>query len=808
MPTNTEAATADNKELNVKYGYFDDKNREYVIDKVNTPVSWTNYIGTNNMYGVFNQTAGGYILYKVPEYHRITKFRPNGVPMDFPGHYVYIRDDDSGDVWSISWQPIGKDLSIAKYVCRHGLSYSRYECEYSEIFASQKLSVAMDDPVELIDIFLRNDGNTTRNLSVFAYVEWSLHHVLMDNQNFQMSLYASGSQYRDGVIEYDLYYEETGYQFFTSSFSPDSFDCTRDNFIGEYRTESNPIAIQNGCCSNSFRTTGNHCAALHKKITLKSGEEQRLFVLLGEGNLQKGEEMREKYASATAFDSEAKRLAKFWDDRLSCMQISTPDDGMNSLINIWTLYQSTINVLFSRFTSFIEVGGRTGLGYRDTAQDAMTIPAAEPNMCKTRILQLMKALTSAGYGLHLFSPSWFEEQDEKPFKSPTVVPTPDKGSYVHGLDDACSDDALWLVVAVTNYIKETGDFALLDMVTPYADHGSESVYEKLKTILIFSTRQVGQSGVCKGLRADWNDCLNLGGGESAMVSFLHYWALTHFVELANHLGNSADAMMFERIAKKVKQVSNKELWDEQWYIRGITAKGKKIGVADDEEGKVHLESNAWAVLSGAAEGERAQKSLAAIEEHLFTPYGLILNAPPFKTPNDDIGFVTRVYPGVKENGSIFSHPNPWVWAAECLQGNGNRAKKYYDALSPYNQNDDIGTRVSEPYSYCQFVYGPSHSMFGRANHPFMTGSAGWAYYACTGYMLGVRPGYDRLEIDPCIPSDWKEFSMVRRFRGATYNIKVINQSGSQKGVKSIRLNGEEVDYVKILSGSHDVVVTL
>lgn len=794
----------------MKHGYFDNANREYVIDRVDLPTSWTNYIGTKDMYGVFNHTAGGYLLYKTPEYHRITRFRPNGVPMDFPGHYVYVRDDDTGEFWTISWQPVGKDLDKAKYVCRHGMSYSKYECDYNNIFASQKLSVAMDEPVELWDISLKNNDGKERNLSIFTYVEWSFHHIAMDNQNFQMSLYASGSKYENGIIEYDLYYEEKGFQYLTASFEPDSFDCTRDTFIGPYRTESNPIAVERGAGSNSFQTSGNHCGVLHKKLTLAAGEETRLFVILGEGGLENGAAMREKYANAEAFDREAERLAAFWEDKLGAMQIQTPNEGLNTLINIWTMYQSEVNVLFSRFTSFIEVGGRVGLGYRDTAQDAMTIPHAEPNMCKTRIIHLMQALTSQGYGLHLFSPSWFEESTEKPFKSPTVVPEPDKSSIVHGIEDACSDDALWLVVAVANYVKETGEFDLLDMVIPYCDEGEDTIYERLKTILNFSATQVGASGICKGLRADWNDCLNLGGGESAMVSFLHHWALGYFVELAEYLGKTEDVATYQAMRDGVKEACERELWDKEWYIRGITANGKKIGTTEDTEGQVHLESNAWAVLSGVATGERAQKCLDSMDKYLFTDYGLILNAPPFETPNDDIGFVTRVYPGVKENGAVFSHPNPWAWAAECMSANGERALRYYDAICPYNQNDKIEIRYAEPYSYCQFIYGNAHELHGRACHPFMTGSGGWSYFSATQYIMGVQPGYDSLEINPCVPADWKEFSMTRRFRGAMYNIQVNNPDGVQKGVAKITVDGNEVAKIPVIAkgSSCNVVITM
>ena len=778
----------------MRYGYFDNASREYVIDRVDVPASWTNYIGLKDFYGVFNHTAAGYVLYKSPEYHRITRFRPNG-PVDGPGHYVYLRDNDTGDFWSVSWQPVGKPKE--NYSCRHGLSYSKYLCDYSGINAQQALFAAIDDPVEIWDVRLRNDSGKKRNLSVFSYLEFSFHQIPMDNQNFQMSLYATGSRYEDGIIEEDLYYEEDGFQFFTADFTPDGFDCCRDAFLGDYRTERNPQAVETGKCSGSFRKGGNHCGALMKTITLEPGQEQRLLFLLGEGGLETGRTMRRKYTQQRV-DRDFAETAKFWDERLKCLQVSTPSEAMNTELNIWNLYQSEINVMFSRFTSFIEVGGRVGLGYRDTAQDAMMVVHADPEGCKKRIVQLLKALTYEGYGLHLFEPRWFEpEEKQQSFKSPTVVPTPDKSQIVHGLKDACADDALWLVSSIVQYVRETGDVGFVDTVVRYADGGEGTVYDHMKRILDFSAKQVGVHGICKGLRADWNDCLNLGGGESAMVSFLHHWAICNFVELAKKLGRNGDAEDYETMAAAVKKISRQELWDGQWFIRGITAKGRKIGTQADTEGRVHMESNTWAVLSGVADPEQGKLAMDAVDEYLYTPYGLMLNAPCFTVPDDDIGFVTRVYPGLKENGSIFSHPNPWAWCAEAVLGRGSRAMKFYDALCPAMQNDQIEVRKSEPYSYCQFVSGRDHTTFGEAHHPFMTGSAGWAYYAATQYLLGVRPEFDSLTVDPCIPADWKEFTVDRIWRGAEYRIRVTNPKGVEKGVAEIRLNGETVDSIPV-----------
>ncbi|QNK41747.1 GH36-type glycosyl hydrolase domain-containing protein [Caproicibacter fermentans] len=778
----------------MRYGYFDNQNREYIVDRVDTPVSWTNYIGVNDMCAVLNQTAGGYSFYQSPQYHRITRFRPNA-PMESPGHCVYLRDDDTGEYWSISWQPVGVDLNRANYTCRHGLSYSIFLCDYREIRASQTILIPLNEPVEIWDVVLENDSERPRRLSVFSYLEFSFHQIDMDNQNFQMSLYAAGSDYEDGVIEYDLHYEEQGYQWFASSFEPDGFDCLRDRFLGSYRDERNPQAVERGECFGSCGTTGNHCAVLQKKLTLSPGEKTRVAFFLGEGRRAAAAPYRKKYANPENIDRAFADLAKFWDDKLTRFQVQTPNPGMDTSLNIWNLYQAEVNIMFSRFASFIEVGGRTGLGFRDTSQDAMAVPHSNPQKCRQRLMQLLRGLTSEGYGLHLFQPEWFDPErkgERQSFQSPTVIPTPDRSEIVHGIKDACSDDALWLVGSIVEYIKETGEVSLLNETVSYADGGDGTVYEHMKRILDFSGREIGPDGICKGLRADWNDCLNLGGGESAMVSFLHFWALDGFIQLSRFVGKTQEAETYAVMAKAVKDACNDHLWDGKWYIRGITESGRKIGTCSDREGKVHLESNAWAVFSGVADGERGMLAMDSVDRYLYTPYGLMLNAPSYTKPDDEIGFVTRVYPGVKENGSIFSHPNPWAWCAEARLGRGDRAMKFYNALLPYDQNEKIEIRQSEPYSYCQFVMGKDHPAFGRARHPFMTGSAGLAYYAATHYLLGVRPDFDRLTIDPCIPKDWAEFDVVRAWRGAVYEIHVENPDHVCKGVKRLELDGSAV----------------
>lgn len=784
----------------MQYGHFDNQHREYVIDKVNVPVSWTNYLGTEEMGAVISQNAGGYSFYQSPENHRITRFHANTLPLDRPGHYVYLRDDDTKDYWSVSWQPVGKPLDTAKYECRHGMSYSKYTCDYNGIFASQTLSIPRGDTVELYDVVIKNTSDKPRNISVFGYCEFSFNIVEIDNQNFQMSLYCSGSDYKDGVIEVDNFYNPSMYHYFASSFTPDSFDCLRDSFIGDYRTETNPIGVENGMLSSSHELGNNHCGALHSKIALAPFEEKRVVFMVGVGKREVGEIAKKKYSDFNNVDKAYAELASFWDKKCSALQIKTPNESMDTMINTWNLYQSEINIIFSRFASFIEVGGRTGLGYRDTAQDAMCVPHSNPDKCRQRIVELLRGLTKEGYGLHLFEPSVFDP-NKKPapaFKSPTVKPEPNLADLVHGLKDTCSDDALWLIPAICEYIKETGENTFVEEIVTFCNGGESTVYDHMKRILDFSTEQVGATGICKGLRADWNDCLNLGGGESALVSFLHYWALDNFIELATFYKRDDDVKKYKAVAQKVRNACEENLWDKDWYIRGITKNGVKIGTSEDKEGKVHLESNSWAVVSGVAQGERAKKAMDAIDTYLYSDWGIHLNAPSYGTPNDDIGFITRVYKGIKENGAIFSHPNPWAWVADAKLGNGDRAMKFYNSLCPANQNDKIEIRQAEPYSYCQFVMGKDHTAHGRARHPWLTGSAGWAYFAATRYMLGIRLGFDEMIIDPCVPKAWDGFTATRRWRDADFDITVTNPNHIEKGVSSIILNGSKVSAVPVM----------
>ena len=811
----------------MRYGYFDGERDEYVIDKVDVPASWINYLGVENWCTVINQNAGGYSFFKSSQMGRVTRFRPNGVPVDRPGHYLYLRDDEDGDYWSASWQPVGKPLGEASYRTRHGLSYSVFESEYKGISASQHIFVPLGEDVEIWDVTITNTTDEPRRISLFGYVEFSYHSIQIDNENFQMSLYASGSDYADGIIAYDFYYEPWTYHYFTSTREPRGFDSMRDSFIGAYRSETNPVAVERGECSGSATTTGNHCGALHHTIDLLPQETIRFSYLLGYGNRDKARQVRQKYARPDAIDAAIGELQSYWHAKKDVFTCQTPSEAMNTLVNTWTLYQAETCVVWSRFASFVEVGGRVGLGYRDTAQDIMSVVHTNPTKVRQRILELLHGQMSPGYGLHLFDPLLFAK-DRCPgvpggVKLPTVVPSK-SSELVHGLDDACSDDHLWLVPAVVEYIIETGERSLLEQVVDFADsdmgdeerdkvlgagHASRfdkkpaPVLDHLMRALEFTAEQVGDNGIAKGLRADWNDCLNLGGGQSAMVSFLHVWAASALRDLLAQMGGTSPTTTLtaplitrlEEMIAAVTKAANTELWDGEWYIRGFTRDGAKIGSNQSEQGKIFLEHMGWAVISGVADRDRALSSMDAVHTHLASPYGTHLCWPSYTEIDDSIGYVTRVYPGVKENGSIFSHPNAWPIIAETILGRGNSAMDMYESMAPCLQNDMIERRQAEPYVYAQFVYGRDHEFFGRAQNPWLTGTAGWMYTAATKHMLGIRPSMEGLVIDPCVPSQWPGFHAMRRWRGQSFDIEVDNPNHVCCGVVRLEVDGVEYPLV-------------
>ncbi|MDR0483000.1 MAG: N,N'-diacetylchitobiose phosphorylase [Cellulomonadaceae bacterium] len=804
----------------MKYGHFDEAAHEYVIDRVDTPASWTNYLGTKDFATVIAHHGGGYSYYKDAQQGRVTRYRQNGVPMDRPGKYVYLTDAASGDFWSIPWQPVGKPLDSGTWTAAHGMGYTRFESTYRGISAMHTVFIPLDDDCEVWDVRIVNTGDESRTLTVTGYVEFSFHNVEIDNQNLQMSLYCQGADYADGVIECDAFYEPWTEHFFSSRLGthdptlPDAFDCLRDAFIGPYRTETNPLGVERGL-TGSQGTTQNHCGALAHRVTLNPGEEARIVFLLGHGSRDAaGLALRATY-TPDHVDAEYQRLLDYWAEKRSRFQVSTPSEGMNSMLNTWTLLQAETCVVWSRFASFVEVGGRSGLGFRDTAQDAAAVIHSNPETSRQRIVELLRAQTEAGYGLHLFEPSDFDPQPvNKPgFLTPTVVPRAEGASLIHGLKDTCSDDHLWLPFTVAQYVYETGDAAFLDSEIPFAEAAAaaagtgnaapgHTVWEHLERALTFTSEHIGPTGVALGLRADWNDCLNLGGGESALVTFLHAWAIRCYLDLAEAVGhtdqtghtgypvNPVNTRTWTAELERISQVATTELWDGSWWRRGVTSQGVLIGTTTNAEGKMFLEHQAWPTIAGIATPEQSVATLDSIHQHLASEYGMHLEWPAYTQVDDTVGFLTRVYPGIKENAAIFSHPNAWPIIAEAILGRGDQAMALYEAICPWTHNDAIEVREAEPYAYVQFLYGRDHPRYGLGQNPWLTGTAGWMYTAATKYILGIRPGMRGLTIDPCIPTDWDGFEVTRQWRGATYHITVTNAQHVSRGKVSVTVNGQ------------------
>jgi N,N'-diacetylchitobiose phosphorylase len=699
--------------------------------------------------------------------------------MDRPGRYVYVRDDETGEFWSISWQPVAKDLNKAKYKCAHGLSYSRFECEYKGISATETVFIPLNEDCEVWAVNITNKTKKARKLSVFSYQEFGFKRHEADVQSF---LYAGFNEYKNGVIKnsminyhgIDVGQIDYGSSYFTATFTPDSYDVDRDVFIGEYRSESNPVAVEKGKCANSVYNGGNAAGCLHKKYSLKAGETINMAFLASPIELkQNNVDLRKKYKDPKSAEKELAILRQVWETKIQKQLINTPDAGMNTSINIWNLYQTETCITWSRFASFVEYGSRFGLGYRDTSQDCMAVVHSHREKSCQRICELLSAQYAEGYCIHLFEPA-------------QQLPGTAKGRPAR----IYSDDFMWMVITVCEYVKETGDFGFFERIIPFADNGEATVYEHMRRGIHFTMKNTGANGLVQALFADWNDCLNLrGGGESSMVTFQLYWALNAFVDAAKVLGKNEDAEKYSALAADMKSKANEKLWDGEWFIRAITGKGAKVGSAENKEGKIFLNGQSWAVYTGVASEERGIKAMDSVRKLLFSKWGLHLFAPAFTKMDLDIGFLSAYPKGLKENAGIFCHPNPWAVIAECCLGRGDRAHEYYSALLPYNQNDKIETRQAEPYSYCQFVVGKDHKLFGRARHPWLTGTAGWMYTAATKYILGFRPGYNDFVVEPCIPKKWPGFSMRREFRDAVYNITVKNPEKISKGVKEVYVNG-------------------
>jgi len=763
----------------MKYGYFDDKRREFVITRPDTPTPWINYLGCDEYCALISNTAGGYSFHRDPKDKRISRFRYNNVPVDRPGRYVYIRDEGSKDYWGATWQPVLKNKNY-RYECRHGMGYTVIRSKYAGISTETSYFVPIGENHEFWALRIKNDSPKARKLKIFTYLEFCLWHAEMDMTDFQYTLNIA-SAVNDG----NMLFHQTGYapksgrfglSYFGCSSKISGYDCDRESFIGAYRSESNPVVVESGKSLNSIASGGNPIASVSVDVTLQKGETKDIIFSLGVAETK--EDAKATYAknlSPKVVYEKLETLKSYWSDYLGHYHAETPDPETNSMVNIWNQYQCRTTFNWSRFASYYEAGIGRGMGFRDSNQDTLGVLHAIPGRAKTRITELASNQFKNGSSYHKFFP---------------LTKTGEKGGY--------SDDPLWLVMSTAAYIKETGDIAFLDELVKFVDAAPAPMYEHLKKAIDFVLSEKGSQGFVKMRFADWNDCLNLGVdneiAETTWVPELLYAELAEFLTIARLLDKDEDYEKYSVIAKGIKDNFNKKAWDGKWYIRGIDKYGKPVGSSKCKEGgNIDLLPQAWAVMSGIADPGRGVTCMDSVKSLLDTEYGIMLMSPPYTEYDEKLGAVTTFAPGLKENGGIFCHSNPWAMIAETMLGRGETAFKYYKTISPAEKNKIADTHLTECYIYSQFITGKGNRNFGRARNSWLTGTAAWNFVAISGYILGVRPDYNGLVIDPCIPKKWKGYKVRRVFRNAVYDISIRNPKGVNKGVKKFIVDGMKIE---------------
>jgi len=776
-----------------KYGYFDEKNKEYVITRPDTPTPWINYLGSDEYCALISNTAGGYSFHKDPRDRRILRYRYNNLPSDRPGRYLYVRDNESGDFWSLTWQPVLKNLDEYRYECRHGLGYTKITSLYSGIESEVLYFVPLNENLEICALTLKNKSQRKRNLTVFSYLEFCLWQAVMDMNDFQYTLNIARAGCDNEVIYHTTNFSpETGniFAFFASSEKTSGFDCNREKFIGPYRSESNPLVVEKGKSFNSAASGGNPIASLAVDFELSPDEEKNVVFVLGVSqDRSESDNYIRKYKKKEAVEKELNKLKEYWEEYLTNFSAHTPDDGTNLMVNTWNQYQCRTTFNWSRSASYYEAGIGRGMGFRDSNQDVLGVLHAISGKVRARIKNLAKNQFDNGSSFHQYFPLTGEG---------------DKRGY--------SDDHLWLIISTADYIKETGDLDFLKEEISYAKNNvatgfnlrKGTLYEHLKKALDYTLANTGVHGLPLIGFADWNDCLNLGEkGESVWVAQLWCKACREFIELAQYYnatqnpvaaggGLRDDIEKYSALASKIQQLINNVCWDRDWYIRAFASDGKPVGSSSSKEGKIYLNTQSWAVFSGIAEGKRAARCMDSVRERLNTEHGIMLVAPPYTTYDPGIGAIGTFAPGLKENGGIFCHSNPWAVIAECMLGRGDTAFEYYKKIAPTARNEIADIHKTECYVYSQFITGREHPNFGMARNSWLTGSATWNLIAVTNYILGIRPAYEGLLIDPCIPKSWDGFTVQRRFRGAIYEIDVANEKHVCKGVSSVLIDGKEI----------------
>ena len=804
----------------MQYGYFDDKEREYVITCPDTPAPWVNYLGSPEYGAIISNNAGGYSFAKSGANGRILRYVFN--QFDEPGRYIYIRDNLSKDYWSASWQPVGKNLTRYKSECRHGMAYTKMRALYAGISSEVLYYVPLDAAHEVWAVAVRNDSDVVRELTVTGYAEFTNNpNYEQDQVNLQYSQFITRTEFEnDHILQLihgnldavsadgkEVDNKDVGYRLFGLAGQRVSGYCgNKENFLGRYHGYGDPQGVTTGKLDGSMNYNENACGALSAVLVLNPGETAHLAFIVGAKNREESRALMARYADPAAVcPEELAALKAHWHTKLENFQIHTPSAEMNSMINTWNAYNCFMTFTWSRAASLVYCGLRNGYGYRDTVQDIQGVIHLAPEQAAEKIRFMLSAQVDNGGGLPLV----------KFTHNPGHEDTPDDPSYVQetGHPAYRADDALWLFPTVYKYLAETGNLAFLDEVIPYANKGAATVYEHLQRAIDFSLEHLGPHGMPAGLYADWNDCLRLGAeGESSFVAFQLVLALRIQKQLAEEKGDAAAA---EKLAKQLADFSalvEKLCWNEDRYIRGFTEKGEVIGRRTDPEANLWLNPQSWAVISGLADSEKAETILHTVHEGLNTEYGVMLMQPPYHAHAFDGALAVIYNAGVKENAGIFSQSQGWIILAEALCGHGNRAFSYYKANSPAEQNDRAEIRKLEPYCYGQFTEGKDSPHFGRSHVHWLTGTASTMMVGVVEGILGVRPDLHGLRLSPSIPAAWDGFTMEKSFRGKKLHITVQNPAHKESGFTSLMLNGAAMpdNYIPAdkLAAENEIVLTM
>src|SRR5580692_10144682 len=804
----------------MRYGYFDDDRREYVITRPDTPVPWINYLGTDEHFGTVSNTAGGYSWHLDARLRRLTRYRYNNVPGDAGGRYLYLRDDATGEFWSPSWQPTRTPLD--EYECRHGLSYTTISSARAGIAAKTTYFVPRGENLEVWRAAVTNDRETTAQLSLFSSVEFALWDAQDDMTNFQRNYSTGEVEVADGVIYHKTEYRERRdhFAYFACSEPLAGFDTQREAFLGPYRGFHQPLGVERGELSNSIAHGWSPHGAHHVRLTLEPGETREVIFLLGYWD-----NPREAKFESTGVISKASvrpvidrwldpgtvrdafaDLKAYWDGLLGVLQVDTPDPDSNRMVSIWNAYQCLVTFNLSRSVSSYETGISRGMGFRDSCQDLLGAVQLAPERSRERILDLAATQFASGGAYHQYQPLTKTGND--------------------AIGSGFNDDPLWLVLAVAAYLKETGDTTILHEPVKFSDGGGATLYGHLERSVQYTLDRIGPHGLPLIGRADWNDCLNLncfsetpgesfqttenqsgGVAESVFIAGLFTLAARELAGIAALTGRAAEAEAYRADAEKMAAATAEHGWDGEWFLRAYDFYGNPVGSSRGAEGQIFIEPQGMCIMSGIGlidaqadsadlgPASLAERALASVKERLATPHGVMLLQPAFTTYHVELGEIASYPPGYKENASVFCHTNPWVMIAAALTGDGDTAFDYYKRINPSAREAMGDLHRCEPYVYAQMIAGRDAPTHGEAKNSWLTGTAAWNYVAITQWILGIRPELDGLRIDPVLPSGWPGFTATRRFRGAAYQVTARRaatlDSGHAEGAGT-HVNGHQI----------------